>query len=218
MKIAIDGPVGAGKTVVGRLLAGQLGYRFLDTGLMYRAVTLAALERGTDFDSDQALTALADGLAFDMKTNGNEVGRLLMDGVDVTDRLRSLEVEARVSRVAAVAGVRTALVRAQREMAEDGGIVMVGRDIGTVVLTDADLKVFLDASPETRARRRTSETEGAEYESVLESLVRRDALDSERAVSPLRPAENAEIIATDDLTIEGVVDQIISLCHSRKAG
>lgn len=204
--------------MVGRLLAGRLEYRFLDTGLMYRAVTLAALERGTDFDSDEALTALADGLVFDMKTNGDQVGRLLMDGVDVTDRLRTLDVEARVSHVAAVAGVRTALVRAQREMAEDGGIVMVGRDIGTVVLTDADLKVFLDASPETRARRRTSETEGAEYESVLESLVRRDALDSERAVSPLRPAENAEIIATDDLTIEGVVDQIISLCHSGKAG
>jgi cytidylate kinase len=217
MQIAIDGPVGAGKTVVGWRLAGRLGYRFLDTGLMYRAVTLAALDRGTDFESDEALAEVANALAFEMR-EGEEADRLLVDGEDVTDRLRRTEVEANVSRVSAVPGVRAALVNAQREMADNGGIVMVGRDIGTVVLPGADLKVFLDASQDTRAKRRTDETPGARYENVLESLIRRDRIDSGRTVSPLRAAEDAQVIDTDGMTIDEVVEHIMSLAHARKAG
>src|SRR3990172_6939528 len=156
--IALDGPAAAGKSTVGRRLAGSLGYPFLDTGSMYRAVTWAALQHGVDLGDDDALGDLASSLRIDVqRAPGEDSARILVDGGDVTDHLRSPEVEAAVSLVSRVAEVREALVRAQRELAGRRPVVMAGRGKGTVVLPDADLKVYLDASVEERARRRHEE-------------------------------------------------------------
>lgn len=211
--IAIDGPVASGKTAVGRLLARRLGCRFLDTGAMYRAVTLVALERATDLEDGDALTGLATSL--DMRLTAGESGdRLVVDGQDVTDRLRDAEVERGVSLVARVPGVRSALVRQQRAIAREGPVVMVGRDIGTVVLPDAGVKVFLRASAEVRARRRYLELaakgNAPDFRQVMDDLVRRDKIDSARDDSPLRPALDAIQIETDNMGIEEVVEKIIS--------
>src|SRR3990172_6010875 len=185
--IALDGPAAAGKSTVGRRLAASLGYPFLDTGSMYRAVTWAALQHGVDLGDDDALGDLASSLRIDVqRARGEDSARILVDGGDVTDHLRSPEVEAAVSLVSRVAGVREALVRAQRELAGRRPVVMAGRDIGTVVLPDADLKVYLDASVEERARRRYEELSALRQEvtpeSVLDDLRRRDRIDSRRPV------------------------------------
>lgn len=212
--IAIDGPVAAGKTAVGGLVARRLGYRFLDTGSMYRAVTRVALDRGVDLDDAPVLTALARRLRLRLESVDGE-GRLTADGRDVTDELRTSEVERGVSLVARVSGVRHALVAQQRQIASDGPIVMAGRDIGTVVLPDAAVKVYLTASAEVRARRRHADmvAQGATSDQahVLEELARRDKIDSERSDSPLRPAEDAILIDTDDLGIEQLTDRIVDL-------
>lgn len=205
--IAIDGPVASGKSAVGGAVARKLGYRFVDTGMMYRAVTWQALERGIDTDDEAALAKLAE----DAKIEVAE-GRVLIDGVDTTGRLRSQRVGERVSLVSRVPGVRTAMVERQRLLAAEGGIVMAGRDIGTVVLPDAPLKVYLDASPEERVRRRHAELVGsASPEQVREELALRDAIDKEREASPLRPANDAVIIDTGHLSLEQVVDRILEL-------
>jgi cytidylate kinase len=212
MAIAIDGPVASGKTVVGRSVARELGYRFLDTGMMYRAATLIALRRNVDLTSDDEIANTVSGLSMELITSDSE-DRLLVDGEDVTNRLRGREVETNVSRVSSVTGVRQALVEQQRQIAACGGIVMVGRDIGTVVLNDAPLKFYLDASVETRAHRRFTEIEArggaADYDLVRDDLVRRDRIDSERAASPLRIADDAIVIDTDDMAIEDVVVRIV---------
>ena len=212
--IAIDGPVASGKTAVGRLLADRLGFGFLDTGLMYRAVTLAALCRAVSTDDDGALTALAAGMTIEAVLEGG-TQRLLVDGEDVTGRLRDAAVERVVSRVSEVSGVRAALVRRQREMSESAPAVMVGRDIGTVVLPDAGLKVYLEASVEVRASRRHRELEarGAPppLEQVIGDLMMRDRMDSQRADSPLRAACDAVHIFTDDLDVEGVVELVMGM-------
>ncbi len=212
-KIAIDGPVASGKTVVGRLIAQRLGCRFLDTGIMYRAVTLVALNRGVELGDDEALTALATSL--EMRLVPGEAGdRLLVDGEDVTDFLRESDVDRGVSQVSAVSGVRSALVEQQRAIAREGSIVMLGRDIGTVVLPKADMKVFLTASVEVRARRRYHELleNGSDisYDQVASDLERRDRIDSERAASPLRPADDATQIDTDNLGVEEIARRIIA--------
>jgi len=219
--IALDGPAAAGKSTVGRRLAASLGYPFLDTGSMYRAVTWAALQHGVDLGDDDALGDLASSLRIDVqRARGEDSARILVDGGDVTDHLRSPEVEAAVSLVSRVAGVREALVRAQRELAGRRPVVMAGRDIGTVVLPDADLKVYLDASLDERSRRRHEEMaplgREASPESVLEDLRRRDRIDSRRAVSPLRPAEDAIIIDTDGLSLDEVVERVLALVERRK--
>ena len=217
MSIAIDGPVASGKTVVGRLLARRLGYRFLDTGTMYRAVTWGAIMRGIDLDDDDSLTRLASTLAMRLIADKGE-DRLVVDGEDVTNHLRGQEVERGVSLVAKVSGVRSALVNQQRTIAKEGPIVMVGRDIGTVVLTDAKLKVFLEASVELRARRRVQELEEEgqkpDFQQVVDDLVQRDKIDSERADSPLRPAGDALQIDTDNLEIDEVAAKILSFIES----
>ena len=212
--IAIDGPGASGKTVVGRGLARKLGYRFVDTGTMYRAVTRVALDRGVSLDDDEALAHLASSLSIDIgeEREDGSPPRLCVDGRDLTDAVRTPEVDRAVSRVSAVAGVRTALVRLQRALGEQGKVVMAGRDIGTVVLPDAGLKLFLLASEEERARRRYRELVERHvevtFDSVLEDLRRRDRLDSERDISPLSPAEDAERIETDDYTLSEVVDRL----------
>lgn len=196
--VAIDGPVAVGKSTVGKLVAQKLGYDFIDTGMMYRALTWLALKLGLDIEDEAALSKLAAETRIE----------------DVTGDLHHPEVEAKVSEVSKVAGVREALVAQQRRMAEKGKVVMAGRDIGTVVLPQAELKIFLGASPEERARRRyreKAERGEANYEDILAELKRRDEIDSQRAISPLRPDPEARIIDTEFLSPEQVVAQIFDI-------
>lgn len=212
--IAIDGPVAVGKTVVGRLLARRLGFRFLDTGVMYRAVTIAALERTVPLEDGEALTRLAEEIAIDVLDTdaGHQV---IVDGVDVTGRLRTPDVEHGASVVSQVPGVRRALVRKQRDTVDAGRWVVVGRDIGTVVLPDADVKLFLEASVEERARRRYEERyakqTGVDPDVVRSELEERDRRDTQRAHSPLRAAPDARRVLTDGLTVDQVVEHILTL-------
>lgn len=213
--IAIDGPTASGKTAVGKALARRLAYRFVDTGDMYRATTWLALEQGIGFDDEAALSLLAEESDIQILPD-SEGGAVRVNGRDITTALRSPEVEAAVSLVSRVEGVRQALVAKQRHLADGGALVMAGRDIGTVVLRkEAGLKVYLTASAVVRARRRLGDMAAqgrtASYEEVLEALQRRDRLDSQRAISPLRPAEDAHIIETDNLDIDGVLAAIQGL-------
>lgn len=212
--IAIDGPVASGKTTVGRTVARKLGFRFLDTGWMYRAVAHAGLSAQLDLDDQAVLSRLAGRLT--MRLLHTESGeRLLIDGRDVTDLLFEPSVDQGASTVAAISGVRKALVLQQRAIAKDGPIVMTGRDIGTVVLPDASIKVYLDASAETRALRRFEERKNRpgspSYEEVLDSLIARDRMDSERSDSPLKPADDAVIIDTDSLDACETAIRIVEL-------
>ena len=216
--IAIDGPAAAGKSTIGKTIADRLGYRYLDTGAMYRAVAWVALQRGIDIHDEEAVTALAETLDIDIVPPTRPDGRqytVLVDGEDVTWALRRPEVDAVVSTVAAYPGVRKAMVTQQRRIAGRGKAVVVGRDIGTVVLPDADLKIYLDASVEERARRRYEERlqrgEPADYEAILRDMRRRDQLDQERATSPLRPAEDAVIVNTDGLSVEEAIEKVMQI-------
>ncbi len=213
-RVAIDGPVASGKSAVGRALARRLGYRFIDTGLMYRAVAWAALCRGVDPEDGEGLAELARNLDIELQWGPEEV-RVLVGGQDVTGLLRSPEVERIVSAVSARPEVRRVLVEKQRRLAEAGPVVMAGRDIGTVVLPDADFKVFLTASAEERARRRYLERlargEPADYEAVLAEVKRRDEYDSSRPVAPLKPAPDSLVFNTDGLGLEEVVERLLGL-------
>ncbi len=216
--IAIDGPAAAGKSTVGQAIAQRLGYRYLDTGAMYRAVTWAALERGVPVDDEAAVTRLTESIEIDITSPTDDDGRqytVYVDGQDVTWALRRPEVDAAVSKVAAYPGVRRALVAQQRRLADRGGVVVVGRDIGTVVLPQADLKIYLDASVEERARRRYQErrarSEPVDYEQILRDMRRRDRMDSSREMAPLRPAEDAVIVNTDGLSVEQVIERVMQL-------
>ncbi len=211
MKIAIDGPAGAGKSTVARRVARALGLPFLDTGAMYRAVALVALERGVDPADEEACAEIAREI--ELTFDGE--GRLLVDGVPREEEIRSPRVDAVVSQVSAHPAVRAAIVPHQRRFAEEaGGVVAEGRDTTTVVFPDADLKVFLTASVEERARRRAAQSgrEG-EVEAIRREIERRDRLDRERADSPLRVAEDARIVDTDGRTVEEVVEEILALAR-----
>jgi len=210
--IAIDGPAAAGKSTVGQLLARSLDYLYFDTGVMYRAVTWAALARDIPVADELAVTELAEALQIEVSPPTMDDGRqytVRADGVDVTWLIRTPQVDANVSAVSAYPGVREAMVQQQRRIADGGGVVMVGRDIGSVVLPDADLKLYVDASVEERARRRWQEMrargEAADYEHVLVSMRRRDEIDSHRAVSPLKVAEGAVVLNTTGLAIDAVL-------------
>ena len=216
--IAIDGPVASGKSAVGSRVARRLGYRFIDTGAMYRALTWLALERRLDLHDEAALTRMAEQAQLTIAPgppDAPEAARVVVDGADVTGRLRSTEVGEAVSVVSRVAGVRKAMVTLQRQLAEEGSVVMAGRDIGTVVLPDAPLKVYLDASVEERVRRRHDELVASGRQAtageVRQALALRDAIDSGRDVSPLRAAEDATMIHTDHLSLDQVVEQIMEL-------
>lgn len=219
--IAIDGPAASGKSTVAKRLADRVGYLYFDTGVMYRAVTWAALTRDTSVDDELTVTALAKGLDIDVLSPTAEDGRqytVLVDGQDATWAIREAAVDASVSKVSAYPGVRAAMVLQQRRIASRGCIVMVGRDIGTVVLPDADLKIFLDASPEERARRRWSEEQARGivrvYNDVLAEVRRRDRIDSTRKVAPLKPANDAIIIDSTTFSIEEVVTMILDLAKA----
>jgi cytidylate kinase len=208
--IAIDGPAGAGKSSVARAVAAKLGFRYLDTGAMYRAVALAALERSIDPHEPDRITELAQNLDIDLSD-----GCVSLDGVDVTDRIRERDVTEIVPAVSAVAGVRNAMARHQRAAAGGGDVVIEGRDIGTVIAPDADLKIFLTASLEERARRRCVqlglECDAQTLERMSRSIAARDAADSTRAASPLEAARDAVVVDTSGLSLEEVVDRIIAL-------
>lgn len=215
--ITIDGPSAAGKSSVGHRLAQRLGYAFLDTGAMYRALTWLALERGTDPEDEAALGALARRAKIEVgpPPPGGDESSVRVEGRDVTPLLRATVVEQAVSLVSRVPAVRRALVELQRRLATNGPVVVTGRDIGTVVLPQADLKVYLDASLEERARRRHLELVAMGRETtvaeVLEEIRRRDSLDQGRETSPLRPAPDAVVINTDGLSLEQVVERILVL-------
>lgn len=217
--IAIDGPAASGKSTLGHRLADELGYLFFDTGVMYRAVTWLALQRGVDMTDEAAVTHLAETTQIDVAPSSQDDGRacdVLADGADITWETRRHEVDANVSVVSAYAGVRQALSAQQRRIGLRGKVVMVGRDIGTVVLPEADLKVYLDATAEERARRRYDEVRARggnpDYQEILDKVIQRDHIDSTRAVAPLRPAEDAVLLDSDKLDADEVFERVKTLC------
>ncbi|ETD32626.1 cytidylate kinase [Williamsia sp. D3] len=216
--IAIDGPAGTGKSSVSRRVATALGGNYIDTGAMYRVATLKALRAGASLDDPESIDKATDDLAISV-TNDPQAQIVMMDGEDVTDEIRSDAVTRAVSAVSAVPAVRTRLVQAQRDLAQSGLSVLEGRDIGTVVFPDATLKIFLTASPEARAQRRHDQNTAAgmksDYQTVLDDVIRRDHLDSTRATSPLRPADDAVQVDTTDLGIEEVIAKLVELARNR---
>ena len=217
--IAIDGPAGSGKSTTARLLAERLGYVYLDTGAMYRAFTLKVLREGLDLHDEKALTELAQRTAIRLKPT-KEGLRVFLDGEDVTDKIRTPEIDRAISLVSRVPGVRERMVALQRELGQAGGIVAEGRDIGTVVFPNADVKIFLVATPEARAKRRLKDLAAqgvqATVEEVLADIQRRDALDSTRAVSPLKKADDAFELDTSTLTIPQQVEAILKLVQEKQ--
>ncbi|MEZ0385292.1 (d)CMP kinase [Mycobacterium sp. pW045] len=217
--VAIDGPAGTGKSTVARGLAKALGSRYIDTGAMYRAVTLAALRAGVALDDADGIAAVAQSVevSVDSQPDGD---RTYLGGEDVSREIRGDEVTGAVSAVSAVPGVRTRLVALQQQLAAaGGGVVVEGRDVGTVVLPGADVKIFLTASAETRAQRRNDQNIAAglrdDYPGVLADVRRRDELDSTRAISPLRPADDAVIVDTGEMSQQQVIDHLRDLVEQR---
>ena len=220
--MAIDGPAGAGKSTIGALVAERLGYLFLDTGAMYRAVALAALHRHVDPDDGPRLTQLARQITVVIGPPTVRDGRtytVLLDGADVTWAIREEPVDRIVSQVARVPFVRDVMVEQQRELANRGRIVMVGRDIGTVVLPEAERKIFLTASAAERARRREEELaargERRSRQELLAEILRRDELDSKRAVAPLRAADDAIVVETDGLSVREALERVLQVIERR---
>lgn len=220
--IAIDGPAAAGKSTVAHLLAEQLDILLFDTGALYRAVTLSALRQGTDLADGDTLAGIATAADIDLQPASVADGRqadVYLDGEDVTWEIRTPEVDANVSQVAAQPAVREALLSAQRRIADGAHVVMVGRDIGTVVTPDAGTKIYLDASVEERARRRFHDLRNqgvdTEFASVMDDIRERDYKDSSRVTAPLRAADDAIRIMTDGLSVDEIVLQIERLVRDR---
>lgn len=221
--ITLDGPAASGKSTLGERLASSLNFMYLDTGVMYRAVTLAAQKRKVDVNDENLVTRVAEEMDLDIHPATIEDGRsndVILDGKDVTWEIRLPEVEAHVSQVSAYKGVRVAMTNKQREIGNRGGIVMVGRDIGTVVLPDAEIKLYLDASVEERAKRRYLELihrgKQASYDSVLADLQRRDKIDSSRTIAPLKPADDAILVDSDHMNADEVFQFIYDLVKNKK--
>jgi len=219
--VAIDGPAASGKSTIGKQLADELGYLFFDTGVMYRAITWLTLQRGLDLKDEPAVTKLAESVSIEVLPPSQDDGRacdVIVDGQDITWETRRPEVDANVSVVSAYAGVRRALSAQQRRVGQRGKVVMVGRDIGSVVLPNADLKIYLDASAEERARRRYDEIitrgESADYDEILAKVIERDRIDSTRDVAPLKIADDALVVDSDNLNAEEVFQQVLALCNA----
>jgi cytidylate kinase len=220
--IAIDGPAASGKSTIGGMLADRLGYLYFDTGLMYRAVTCLALQRGIPIEDEAQVTRLAETAVIDFETPRVNDGRqytVRADGADVTWEIRAPEVDANVSPVSAYPGVRRALTAQMRRIGARGRVVMVGRDIGTVVLPNADLKIYLDATKEERARRRYKERvargEPIDFAQVLEIIEARDRIDSGREVAPLKSAPDAIYLDSTGLSIAEVFERAWELVSER---
>ncbi|MFN8487685.1 MAG: (d)CMP kinase [Caldilineaceae bacterium] len=229
--VALDGPAGSGKSTVGRQLAALVDFLFFDTGVMYRAVTCVALNRKINVHDEGQVDALAEQIQIDVlppaatETDGRQC-TVAVGGEDITNQLRTQSVDQNVSIISAYGVVRQALSANQRRIsqyygtgqAEKRGIIMAGRDIGTVVVPEAPLKIYLDASAEERARRRYAELRGqgkqVEYTAVLHGIIQRDELDSHRAISPLRPAADAIVLDTSNMTPEAVVTRILQLAQA----
>jgi CMP/dCMP kinase len=216
--IAIDGPAGSGKSTIAKLLAKHLGFTYIDTGAMYRAVALASIRQGIPLDRPDDIVQLANRLAIEFrKLNGEQ--RIYMDGEDVSEAIRGSEATRLSSPVSAIPGVRKRLVELQQQMGRLGGVVMEGRDIGTVVFPNAQVKVFLTASPEERARRRAKELEekgaGVDIDQLARDMNERDVRDSSREHAPLRQAEDAVLLNTDGMSIDEVVQAILRIYESR---
>ena len=215
--VAIDGPAGAGKSTIAKLVAEKLGYAYIDTGAMYRSVAWKFLQTGKDFD-EALISTLAKTMVIEFKPEAS-VNRVFVDGAEVTEAIRSTEVTANVSRVAAIGAVREAMVAQQRRMGESGGVLMDGRDIGTVVFPNAQLKIFLTASVEERALRRYKELmakgQDVDLAQLKENIASRDKQDSERAISPLRQAEDALLLDTSHMNIEQVTAKILHLVEEK---
>ena len=213
--IALDGPVASGESVVGREVARRLAFRYLDTGVMYRAITWLALRCGTSLADEESLGNLAN--RHPIRLSGTESDQVWVGEHQLGPELRDARVERQVSLVSRMPQVRRVLVQQQRTLAKEGNIVMVGRDIGTVVLPNADIKVYLSASPEARAHRRLKDLvdqgQDVDLQQVLGETIQRDDMDSNRADSPLRPAEDALTLDTGELTIDQVVEQILAQVH-----
>ncbi len=217
-KIAIDGTAASGKSTLAEKLATQLGYLYFDTGVMYRAVTFVALEANLDIDDEKVITELAERIQIDVQPPSVADGRtadVLVDGKDITWLIRSPRVERNVSQVSTYGGVRKAMTAQQRRIGLRGNVVMVGRDIGTVVLPEADLKIYLDATPDVRAQRRFDEKrlrgEDVTYDEILAGILLRDQIDSNRAIAPLKPAVDAHIIDSSGKGIEEVYEEALAL-------
>ncbi len=222
MIVAIDGPSGAGKSTIAKIVAKTVGFSCLDTGAMFRSIAVLALEKGISLDDDAALGALAaeNEIAFTFDDNEERTQHVFIAGKEVTSTIRTAEVDKAVSPVSAAPSVRAALLEQQRRIGNAGNYVVEGRDIGTTVFPQAEVKIFLTASAEERARRRVSQNEArgigsVDYEEVLADIIRRDQADSTRAVSPLRQAEDAYLLDSSDLTIDQVVEAIC--CRVKQA-
>jgi cytidylate kinase len=217
--IAIDGPAGAGKSTAAKLLAQRMGYVLVDTGALYRGVALSAFERAVDWEDGAALGSLVDELSLSFQRNSDGTLRLLIDGVDRSQDIRTPHISTGASRVSRHLEVRKALLGLQRRLGAAGGVVLEGRDIGTVVFPDADVKVFLTASDEARATRRHAELRHAghevEIEQVLREIRERDRLDSERDIAPLRPAEDAVLLDTSGMSLDAVLERLETLVKQR---
>jgi len=218
LQVAIDGPAGAGKSTVAKKVADLLGYLYIDTGAMYRAITWLALERKLQMSDREAISTLAAHARIELKPGDSPQQNLciLVNGKEITKEIRTPEVTRLVSAVAAIPSVRQHLVEQQRVLAEAGGVVLDGRDIGTVVLPDADLKIFLTASADVRAKRRMAELsvagEQVDYQLLLKQIIERDQKDTNRVIAPLRMADDAILILTDNMTIDEVVSHVVKLC------
>jgi len=221
MIIAIDGPAGSGKSTVARELARRLGFTYLDSGAMYRAVTLAALEAGTDLGDAGALAQLARAAHIELRERDHPYVQVLLDGRDVSEQIRAPQVTGASSQVAAHGEVREALLAKQHELIRNGDWVAEGRDIGTVVAPEAAIKVFLTADPAERARRRAAELRRrgieAEADDTRCAIEQRDRLDSTRSAAPLRPAEDAVVIDTTGLDADDVIERVLGLVQAQRA-
>lgn len=220
IRIAIDGPAGAGKSTIAKLAAEKLNYTYVDTGAMYRAITYKSKKNGLDLSSEQEIVKLLEETSIELQPseNGQQV---YLDGENVSEAIRTQDVTANVSQVAAHALVREDLVKRQMVLANTGGVIMDGRDIGTHVIPDAELKIFMSASADERARRRFVDNEKRgihiEFEELKADIIRRDKFDSEREASPLVQAEDALYLDTTELSIEQVVDEIYMLAKAKES-
>ncbi len=217
--IAIDGPAGAGKSTLARALARELGYLYVDTGAIYRTVALRAREAGADPSDPEQVAPLLEDLDLRMDYGGDGVQRMYLSGRDVTETIRENEVSALASQVAALPAVREFLLEFQRKQAREHNVVMDGRDIGTVVLPQAGVKIFLTAAPEARARRRTAELlqrgQDANFDEILREIRQRDEQDENRPVAPLRQAEDAALLDTTNLDLKGSLEALLTLVRER---